>query len=55
MAQTRGGIPAITVGVPRRYSHSPVELFDLKDMKDLAGILVAALKALEAGFDLHRA
>ena len=55
MAQTRGGVPAITVGVPRRYSHSPVELFDLKDMENLVEILVASLKALGAGFDLHRA
>ena len=54
MAQTRGGIPAITVGVPRRYSHSPVELFDLKDMEDLVNILVAALKRLGPGFRLLR-
>ncbi len=54
MAQTRGGVPAITVGVPRRYSHSPVELFDLKDMENLVEILVASLKALGLGFDLHR-
>lgn len=54
MAQTRGGIPAITVGVPRRYSHSPVELFDLKDMEDLVNILVAALKRLGPRFRLLR-
>jgi endoglucanase len=55
MAQTRSGIPAITVGVPRRYSHSPVELFDLKDLENLAKILIAALKRLEPGFKLLRA
>jgi endoglucanase len=55
MAQTRGGIPAITVGVPRRYSHSPVELFDLNDLENLVKILVAALKTLEPGFKLLRA
>jgi len=54
MAQTRGGIPAITVGVPRRYSHSPVELFDLKDMENLVNILVTALKRLGPGFRLLR-
>lgn len=54
MAQTKSGIPAITVGVPRRYSHSPVELFDLKDMENLVNILIASLEALEAEFDLHR-
>jgi putative aminopeptidase FrvX len=54
MAQTRGGLPAVTVGVPRRYSHSPVEVFDLKDLANLVKILVAALKGLDLGFDLHR-
>ena len=54
MAQTRGGIPATTVGVPRRYSHSPVETFDLKDMSGLVEILVAALKRLKPGFRLLR-
>lgn len=36
------------------HSHSPVELFDLKDMENLVVILVASLKALEAGFELNR-
>ncbi len=54
MAQTRGGIPATTVGIPRRYSHSPVETFSLNDMADLVRILVAALRGLEPGFNLLR-
>ncbi|UCH57159.1 MAG: M42 family metallopeptidase [Candidatus Bathyarchaeota archaeon] len=54
MAQTRSGLPAITVGVPRRYAHSPVELFDLKDMASLVDILVAALKRLGPEFNLLR-
>lgn len=54
MAQTRGGIPATTVGVPRRYSHSPVETFSLQDMAGLVRILVAALRGLEPGFNLLR-
>jgi endoglucanase len=54
MAQTKSGIPAITVGIPRRYSHSPVELFDLNDMENLVKILVTSLEALKPGFDLHR-
>lgn len=54
MAQTRGGIPATTVGVPRRYSHSPVETFSLKDMSVLVETLVAALKKLKPGFRLLR-
>jgi endoglucanase len=54
MAQTRGGIPATTVGVPRRYSHSPVETFSLKDMAGLVRILIAALRGIEPGFNLLR-
>ncbi|MBQ04653.1 hypothetical protein CL673_08140 [Candidatus Bathyarchaeota archaeon] len=54
MAQTRGGIPTTTVGIPRRYSHSPVETFDLKDMDNLVKILVAALRGLKPGFNLLR-
>jgi endoglucanase len=54
MAQTRSGIPTTTVGIPRRYSHSPVELFDLKDMEALVKILVASLGKLTSGFNLSR-
>lgn len=54
MAQTKSGLPTITVGVPRRYSHSPIELFDLKDTENLVKILAASLEALESGFNLHR-
>ena len=54
MAQTRGGIPTTTVGVPRRYSHSPVETFDLKDMAGLVQVLIAALRGLKPGFNLLR-
>jgi endoglucanase len=54
MAQTRGGIPATTVGVPRRYSHSPVETFSLEDMAGLVRILLAALRGLKPGFNLMR-
>ncbi len=54
LAQTNAGLPAIAVGIPRRYSHSPVELFSLKDMEKLVKILVAALKSLDEGFNPHR-
>ncbi|MGI6643545.1 MAG: M42 family metallopeptidase [Bacillota bacterium] len=39
--QVRAGIPSGAVTIPRRYSHSPVELLDLNDA-------VAALKLLES-------
>ena len=52
--QTRGGIPSITLGIPRRYSHSPVEVFDLKDLTNLVRILVAAIQKTDAEFNLNR-
>jgi endoglucanase len=54
MAQTRGGIPAITVGIPRRYSHSPVETFSLDDMAGLIRILESAIRGIKAGYSLLR-
>ena len=38
------GVPALTLTVPRRYSHSPVELCDLNDAGALYRLLFAALK-----------
>lgn len=52
--QTEKGIPSATLGLPRRYSHSPVEVFDLNDLENLVRLLVAAIKRLDPGFSLHR-
>jgi len=52
--QTKAGIPAITLGIPRRYSHSPVEVFDLNDLSNLVKLLVTAIKGLDASFSTHR-
>jgi endoglucanase len=54
LAQTKAGLPSLALGIPRRYSHSPVELFALKDLEKLVKILVAALKGLDKNFNLHR-
>jgi endoglucanase len=55
MAQTGEGVPAATIGLPRRYSHSPVEVFALRDLENLIKILMAAVKRLDKGFSLRRA
>jgi len=34
-----GGIPTATLTVPRRYSHSPIELVNLNDAEDLLNLL----------------
>ncbi len=54
MMQTRGGVPSATIGIPRRYSHSPVEVFDPRDAENLVKILVAALRGLDSGFSTVR-
>lgn len=54
LAQTRSGLPTTTIGVPRRYSHSPVEVFDLNDLENLVKILVAGLKKIDGSFTLNR-
>ena len=54
MMQSKSGIPAVTMGVPRRYSHTPVEVFDLNDLKNLVKILVSALQKIDKDFRIHR-
>lgn len=52
--QTGSGIPSATLGLPRRYSHSPVEVFDLTDLNNLVRLLVAALLKLDAHCSFNR-
>jgi len=52
--QTRGGIPAATIGIPRLYSHSPVEVFSLNDLEKLTKILKFAIEGLDASFKTAR-
>jgi putative aminopeptidase FrvX len=35
----RGGIPTVSIGLPNRYMHSPVEVIDLVDLEALARLL----------------
>jgi putative aminopeptidase FrvX len=35
----RGGIPTVSIGLPTRYMHSPVEVIDLADLDVLAQLL----------------
>ena len=54
MQQTRAGIAACTIGVPRRYSHSPVEVLSLEDLHNLTEIMTRAIEGLTRGFNTHR-
>lgn len=49
-----GGIPCLDMGTPDRYSHSPMESLDLRDLEQ-TGILVADFIGRVTGeFDLNR-
>lgn len=52
--QSKSGIPACTIAVPRRYSHSPVEMFSLDDLDGLIKVLTEAITGLDSGFKLNR-
>lgn len=54
MAKSKEGIPTVAFGIPRKYSHSPVEVFSLKDLDGLVTIFIAALKSLDSSFKLNR-
>jgi endoglucanase len=41
-AVARGGIPSLTVSLPNRYMHTPVEVIDTDDLEALADLLAAA-------------
>ncbi|MBE3598648.1 MAG: M42 family peptidase [Limnochordaceae bacterium] len=49
-----GGIPSIEVGVPCRYTHSPVEVCSLQDINHTARMLAAFVRQLSSGIDLSR-
>jgi endoglucanase len=50
----RGAIPALSVGVPNRYMHTPVEAIDTEDLTAVAELLgsVAALASERESFDV---
>jgi putative aminopeptidase FrvX len=37
----RGGVPTVSLGLPNRYMHSPVEVIDLADLEAMAQLLAA--------------
>ncbi|MFP3952169.1 MAG: M42 family metallopeptidase [Candidatus Bathyarchaeia archaeon] len=54
LMQTGEGIPACTVGIPRKYSHSPIETFNMRDLENLIKLLTTALKGLDSDFSTSR-
>lgn len=54
MQQTMAGLHAMAFSIPRRYSHSPVEVLSLDDLNNLIIILSEALPGVTSEFNLHR-
>lgn len=53
--QTVGdGVASIDVGFPMRYSHSALELCDLRDLEGLVRLIVRALEGIGPDFPLER-
>jgi putative aminopeptidase FrvX len=48
------GVASIDLGFPMRYSHSALEVCDLRDLMDLKQLLVAGLSRIDAKFSLDR-
>lgn len=49
-----GGVAAIDVGYPMRYSHSSLEVCDLRDLEALTKLLVEGIAAIDGSFSLDR-
>lgn len=45
----RGGIPTVSIGVPNRYMHSPVEMIQYSDLEQTAQLLAAFALGAEEG------
>lgn len=48
------GVAAIDVGFPCRYTHSSLEMCDLRDLVGLAELLLAAVPLIDGNFSLDR-
>jgi endoglucanase len=54
LMQTKTGIPSATVGLPRKYSHSPIEVFSLSDLENLVKLIVTAITTLPPHVTFNR-
>jgi putative aminopeptidase len=48
------GIPSMDIGYPTRYTHSPIEVCDLRDLEGIATVLHASLDKMTSKFSFAR-
>ncbi len=51
---TGEGVRVLEIGVPTRYTHSPIEVASLQDLQATVDLLVAFIRGLGPGIDLER-
>ncbi|GFI15605.1 putative aminopeptidase YsdC [Lachnospiraceae bacterium] len=49
-----GGIPCMDMGTPDRYSHSPMEVLDLKDLERTGELVIEFIMGIDKNFSLNR-
>lgn len=47
----RGGIPSVSIGIPNRYMHTPVEAIHLGDLESIVDLLTAFVQDARTGDD----
>lgn len=53
--QTEGeGVAIVPLGIPAKYTHSPVESCDIKDIEKLSQLITGMLMRIDNNFDLNR-
>ena len=48
----RGGVPVVQIAIPLRYTHSPVEVADLRDVESVISLTAAGVLGLGDDFPL---
>ncbi len=46
---TRGGIPSALISLPNRYMHSPVEIINLRDLRQIPELIAGFVRSLRKG------
>ena len=48
---TRAGVAAALISIPNRYMHTPVELFDMRDVEAAIKLIAETIRALDGTCD----